>query len=82
MLSAIDGCKLFSAMAKALGAAIIKATNKLGRDQMKPEQQTLVEQFISGRDVFGILPTGFGKSLCFGCLLLVFDGCWQLKMHR
>ena len=54
MLSAIDGCKLFSAMAKALGAAIIKATNKLGYDQMKPEQQTLVEQFVSGRDVFGI----------------------------
>ena len=23
--------------------------------------------------MFGILPTGFGKSLCFGCLPLVFD---------
>ena len=60
-------------MAKALDAAFIKATNKLGYDQIKPEQQTLVEKFVSGRDVFGILPTGFGKSLCFGCLPLVFD---------
>ena len=40
---------------------------------MKPEQEELVIELISGRDVFGILPTGFGKSLCYGCLPLVFD---------
>ena len=56
-------------MAKSLDAVIIKATNKLGYDQIKPEQQTLVEKFVSGRDVFGILPTGLGKSLCLvACL--------------
>ena len=70
---------VFSAMAKALGAAIIKTPNKLGYDQMKPEQQALVEQFVSGRDVFGILRTGFGKSLCFGCLPLVFD---EMLVHE
>ena len=50
-----------------------KATERLGYKEMKPEQEELVKEFISGRDVFGILPTGFGKSLCYGCLPLVFD---------
>ena len=50
-----------------------KATERLGYKEMKPEQEELVKEFISGRDVFGILPTGFGKSLRYGCLPLVFD---------
>ena len=53
--------------------ALRKATERLGYKEMKPEQEELVKEFISGRDVFGILPTGFGKSLCYGCLPLVFD---------
>ena len=44
-----------------------KATERLGYKEMKPEQEKLVKEFISSRDVFGILPTGFGKSLCYGC---------------
>ena len=53
--------------------ALRKANERLGYKEMKPEQEELVKEFISGRDVFGILPTGFGKSLCYGCLPLVFD---------
>ena len=34
---------------------------------------------MKGRDVFAVLPTGYGKSFCFGCLPLVFDSSWGRK---
>ena len=40
---------------------------------LKVEQRKVISSFIKGQDVFGILPTGFGKSLCFACLPLIFD---------
>ena len=33
----------------------------------------VVPGIISGKDVFAVLLTGFGKSLCFACLPIVFD---------
>jgi ATP-dependent DNA helicase RecQ len=36
-----------------------------GLAQLRPEQALAVEAFIAGRDVLLVLPTGFGKSLCF-----------------
>ena len=40
---------------------------------MKEEQLEAVVGVLKGLDVFGILPTGFGKSLYFACLPSVFD---------
>ena len=40
---------------------------------MKPEQMAVVERFASSKDVFAVLPTGFGKSLCYACLTGAFD---------
>ena len=54
------------------------ATRELGCANIKPEQLDVVEAFVKGRDVFAVLPNGYGKSLCgkslcLGCLPLVFD---------
>ena len=49
------------------------AAKDLGYPDLKPEQQDIVETFVKGRDVFAVFPTGFGKSLCFACLPIVFD---------
>ena len=32
---------------------------------LKAEQKKAVESLLRGKDVFGVLPTGFGKSLIF-----------------
>ena len=40
------------------------AARELGYANLKPEQLDVVEAFVKGRDVFSVLPTGYGKSLC------------------
>lgn len=40
---------------------------------LKDLQLQVISGLVGGRDVFGVLPTGYGKSLCFGCLPWVFD---------
>ena len=57
----------------AVETAVAAAAESLGYDSLKPEQQRVVTEFVLGRDVFVALPTGFGKSLCYGCLPRVFD---------
>ena len=53
--------------------AAISAARRLGYQNFKPEQMEVVLGFISGRDVFVSLPTGYGKSLCYACLPWTFD---------
>ena len=33
----------------------------------------MIKDFVTGNDVFAVLPTGYGKSLCYVCLPGVFD---------
>ena len=40
---------------------------------LKQEQLDVIVQFALGKDVFAVLPTGYGKSLCYECLPKVFN---------
>ena len=51
--------------------AITRIIQKLGYSQLKPEQLKVIMEFVCGKDVFAVLPTGFGKTLCYACLPLV-----------
>ena len=52
--------------------AATEVIQRLGYSTMKPGQLQVVSGIISGRNVFAVLPTGFGKSLCYACPLTVF----------
>ena len=47
--------------------------SSLGYHSLKSEQKAVIKEFVMGKDVFAILPTGYGKSLCYACLPGVFD---------
>ena len=58
----------------SLKDAANRAAMKLGYARgMKKEQLEVVIAFLSRSDVFAVLPTGFGKSLCYACLPFAFE---------
>ena len=54
-------------------AACEQAAASLGYSQLKPQQLEAMTEFVSGKDVFVVLPTGFGKSLIYASMPLAFD---------
>ena len=58
-------------------AAATHAAQKLGYRVLKDQQLEGIVGFVSGHDVFGVLPTGFGKSLCYACLPGLYDQLLQ-----
>ena len=51
----------------------------LGFYDIKKEQKEAIMAFVSGRDVFVALPTGYGKSVIYGSLPRVFDSFQAVK---
>ncbi|NMA09160.1 MAG: DEAD/DEAH box helicase, partial [Clostridiales bacterium] len=45
-----------------------------GHDAFREGQETLVDALLQGRDVFGVMPTGAGKSICYQIPALMLPG--------
>ena len=54
-------------------AAIQSSCRTVGVASLKDKQMEAIVSFMEGRNVFVCLPMGYGKSLCFALLPLVFD---------
>ena len=51
-----------------------KLQSVFGFAALRPNQEPIIEALIAGRDVFGIMPTGGGKSLCYQLPACVMPG--------
>ena len=45
-----------------------------GYTEFRPGQEGMIDAVLSGRDVFGIMPTGGGKSICYQVPALLLPG--------
>ena len=52
---------------------IDECAKALGLCTRKAYQREAVTTFLSGQDVFVALPTGYGKSIIYGILPLIYD---------
>ena len=53
--------------------AIADCLRDIGVQFLKEKQLEAIHAFLDGRDTFVSLPTGYGKSLIYGILPLLFD---------
>ena len=56
-----------------LRRALEESVNDTGFGPLKAKQQEALEAFVSGKDTFVALPTGYGKSIIYAILPSVYD---------
>ena len=54
-------------------SAFAVVASSLGYPTVRKQQLRVLLSYIRGNDVFAVLPTGYGKSLCYAILPLVFE---------
>ncbi len=59
--------------------AAVRAARRLGYPSLRNHQLEVIVRYVQGHDVFAILPTGYGKTLYYACLPLVFDELQKLE---
>lgn len=62
-----------TASTETLRGCILLAFQSLGNDCPMDYHLEVIQEFVCGKDVFVVQPTGSGKSLCFVCLPYVFS---------
>ena len=75
----IDSDVMASSAAPSIEQTVELVCAELGYTTLKDKQKQVIVDFVSGRDVFAALPTGYGKSLCYGSLPGVFDKMQQTQ---
>ncbi len=56
-----------------LGKATLISLAVMKLTQLHPEQEKAIRAFLSGKYIFVSLPTGYGKSIIYLLLFLIFD---------
>ena len=65
---------------QVIDVAILEVFQKLGYDRPTQEQAQAIRSFVLGSDVFVMLPSGSGKSLCYASLPYSFDSLLERRM--
>ena len=68
-----NNIKMAEILDRDLEKIVLDSVIELGYDNLKAEQKAAIMAFLQSSDVFVILPTGYGKSLCYSCLPVAFD---------